>query len=257
MTAGKRAQGIVDQILAFSRRSDRQYRPIAASPVVSESLDLLRASLPSTLTIRPHLAADGAGLMGDAIQLQQVVMNLCTNASQATAGRGAIDVTLDAIEGATERNLSHGTLPAGRYIRLTVTDNGPGMDAAVMERIFEPFFTTKGPGRGTGLGLASVHGIVTQHRRRTERAQPARCGQHLRSLLSRRPKRWRATTGKAKLLQLPLARARLSCSWMMKCHWSRSERRCWPASVTSRSAFRTAPPLWLRFMPIRSASTSC
>jgi CheY-like chemotaxis protein len=90
-------------------------------------------------------------------------MNLCTNASQATAGRGAIDVTLDTIEGATERNLSHGTLPAGRYIRLTVTDNGPGMDRAVMERIFEPFFTTKGPGRGTGLGLASVHGIVTQH----------------------------------------------------------------------------------------------
>jgi len=163
MTAGKRAQGIVDQILAFSRRSDRQYRPIAVSPVVSESLDLLRASLPSTLTIRPRLAADGAGLMGDAIQLQQVVMNLCTNASQATAGRGAIDVTLDTIEDAAERNLSHGTLPAGRYIRLAVTDNGPGMDAAVMERIFEPFFTTKGPGRGTGLGLASVHGIVTQH----------------------------------------------------------------------------------------------
>ena len=80
-------------------------------------------------------------------------MNLCTNASQASAGRGAIDVMLDTIEGATERNLSHGTLPAGRYIRLTVTDNGPGMDAAVMERIFEPFFTTKGPGRGTGLGL--------------------------------------------------------------------------------------------------------
>jgi signal transduction histidine kinase/ActR/RegA family two-component response regulator len=163
MKAGKRAQGIVDQILAFSRRSDRQYRPIAAKPVVTESLDLLRASLPATLTIRPHLAADGTKLLGSAMQLQQVVMNLCTNAAQAIAGRGAIDVSLDTIEVAAERSLSHGTLPAGRYIRLAVTDTGPGMDAAIMQRIFEPFFTTKRPGRGTGLGLASVHGIVTQH----------------------------------------------------------------------------------------------
>jgi signal transduction histidine kinase/ActR/RegA family two-component response regulator len=163
MKAGKRAQGIVEQILAFSRRSDRQYRPVAVKPVVTESLDLLAASLPATLTIRPRLAADGAKVLGNATQLQQVVMNLCTNAAQAIAGRGAIDVNLDTIDIAGERSLSHGTLPAGRYIRLAVTDTGPGMDAAVMERIFEPFFTTKGPGRGTGLGLASVHGIVTQH----------------------------------------------------------------------------------------------
>jgi signal transduction histidine kinase/CheY-like chemotaxis protein len=163
MKAGKRAQGIVDQILAFSRRSDRQYRPIEAKPVVAESLELLRASLPATLTLRPHLGPDGARLFGNATQLQQVVMNLCTNAAQAMEARGAIDVSLDTVVIADERSLSHETLPGGRYIRLAVADAGPGIDAAVMERIFEPFFTTKRPGRGTGLGLATVHGIVTQH----------------------------------------------------------------------------------------------
>ena len=163
MKAGKRAQGIVDQILAFSRRSDRQYRPVAAKPVVAETLDLLRASLPATLAIRPQLGPDDAKVLGNATQLQQVVMNLCTNAAQAIEGHGTIDVGLDTIEVAAERSLSHGTLPAGRYVRLAVTDTGPGMDAAVMQRIFEPFFTTKGPGRGSGLGLATVHGIVTQH----------------------------------------------------------------------------------------------
>src|SRR5262245_14714443 len=163
MKAGQRAQGIVDQILTFSRRSDRQYRPIAAKPVVAETIDLLRASLPATLAIRPNLGADGANVLGNATQLQQVVMNLCTNAAQAIEGHGAIDVSLDTIDVAGERTLSHGTLPAGRYLRLAVTDTGPGMEAAVMQRIFEPFFTTKRPGRGSGLGLATVHGIVSQH----------------------------------------------------------------------------------------------
>jgi signal transduction histidine kinase/ActR/RegA family two-component response regulator len=163
MKAGKRAQGIVDQILAFGRRSDRQYRPIETKPVVAETLDLLRASLPATLTIRPHLGSDSARILGNATELQQVVMNLCTNAAHAMGERGAIDVSLDTVDIARERTLSHGALPAGRYVRLAVTDTGPGMDAAVMERIFEPFFTTKGPGQGTGLGLATVHGIVTQH----------------------------------------------------------------------------------------------
>jgi signal transduction histidine kinase len=163
MKAGKRAQGIVEQILTFSRHSDPQHRPIEASPLVAEALDLLRASLPATVSIQTHVGPDGARLMGNATEFQQVVMNLCTNAAQAMEGRGAIDVTLDTIDVPDAQSLSHGVLPAGGYIRLAVTDTGPGIEAAVMERIFEPFFTTKSPGRGTGLGLATVHGIVTQH----------------------------------------------------------------------------------------------
>ena len=102
-------------------------------------------------------------MLGEPGRLQQVVMNLCTNAAQAMAGKGVIDVALDLVALDAERTLSHGALAAGRYVRLTVRDSGHGMDAATLERIFEPFFTTKAVGTGTGLGLAMVHGIVSDH----------------------------------------------------------------------------------------------
>jgi CheY-like chemotaxis protein len=101
--------------------------------------------------------------MGDPTELQQVVMNLCTNAAQAMDGRGVLRIGLDTIAPRRALRLSHGSLPAGRYIRLKVRDSGNGIDQATMERIFEPFFTTKRAGQGTGLGLSTVHGIVSAH----------------------------------------------------------------------------------------------
>jgi signal transduction histidine kinase/ActR/RegA family two-component response regulator len=159
--AGLRAQGVVDQMLAFGRRAEHARHPLLMHAVVAEAVGLLQASLPATVAINVNADADSARVFGDPTQLQQVVMNLCTNAAHAMDNRGTIDVRLDAIKVAHGQTLSHGTLAAGQYIRLTVSDTGRGVDPATLERIFEPFFTTRPA--GTGLGLATVHGIVADH----------------------------------------------------------------------------------------------
>jgi len=162
MLAGERARGLVDQILVFSRSGDgRERLPVCARAVIEEAVTLLRASLPATTALRLHLEAGDATVLGDAGRLQQVVINLCTNAAHAMEGRGVVEIALDTVETARDRVLSHGTLAPGRYVRLIVSDSGRGMDPATVERAFEPFFTTKPA--GTGLGLASVHGIVAEH----------------------------------------------------------------------------------------------
>ena len=161
--AGERARDVVDRILAFSRRTEQRHRPVRMRPLLEETAGLLRASLPPTVALRMHLPDEDAIALGEPSRLQQVVMNFCTNAAQAMAADGVIDVALDVVALETGRALSHGALAAGRYVRLTVRDSGHGMDAATLERIFEPFFTTKAVGTGTGLGLAMVHGIVSDH----------------------------------------------------------------------------------------------
>ena len=161
--AGERAKDIVDRILAFSRRTEHRRSPVRMRPLLEETAGLLEASLPATVTLRTSLPDADAVVLGEASRLQQVVMNLCTNAAQAMAGDGVIDVGLDLVALDTERTLSHGALAAGQYARLSVRDSGHGMDSATLERIFEPFFTTKAVGTGTGLGLAMVHGIVSDH----------------------------------------------------------------------------------------------
>jgi signal transduction histidine kinase len=163
MKAGERARTVIDQVLTFSHRQEVKHRPILAEPVVSEAVELLRASLPATVSVQTRLRAGDARLQGDPAQLQQVVMNLCTNAAQAMDNRGVIGIDLDTIDTRVELSLSHGSLAAGRYVRLAVADTGHGIDAATMQRMFEPFFTTKAAGSGTGLGLPTVHGIVTEH----------------------------------------------------------------------------------------------
>jgi signal transduction histidine kinase/FixJ family two-component response regulator len=163
VTAGKRAQNVIEKILTFSRRSERRASLVAAEPVVAEAVELLRASLPTTVALEVALAAGDAAVLADATELQQVVMNFCTNGAQAMGNAGTLSVRLDVVEADAALALSHGGLPAGRYVRLSVQDTGSGIDPADLERIVEPFFTTKAVGQGTGLGLSTVHGIVTQH----------------------------------------------------------------------------------------------
>lgn len=163
MKAGERAQKVVDKVLAFGRRRERERQPLRVEPVIAEAIDLIRASLPATVSVKTRLKAGNATISGDHTELQQVAMNLCTNAAQAMDGRGTLTMELDTIRSEGAISLSHGSLPPGAYVRFAVTDTGKGMDEAMMERIFEPFFTTKPAGKGTGLGLSTVHGIVTDH----------------------------------------------------------------------------------------------
>jgi len=163
MTAGERAQAVIHQILTFSRRGERRSRPVLAKAVVAEAVEFLRASLPTTVAIETALDVGDAAVMADPTELQQVVVNLCTNGAHAMKNHGTLRVALHEVEAEDTLALSHGSLPPGRYIRLSVNDTGCGIDSAMLERILEPFFTTKAVGQGTGLGLSTVHGIVTQH----------------------------------------------------------------------------------------------
>ena len=162
--AALRARDLVRQILTFSRRGEQRLAPLQLTPLVTEALTLLRASLPATIEIRSALEAEIA-VAGDAGQMEQLVMNLCTNAFHAMRETGGVlEVRLESVEPGAAIAAAHPALArAGRAVRLTIRDTGHGMDAATRERIFEPFFTTKPAGEGTGLGMAIVHGIVTAH----------------------------------------------------------------------------------------------
>jgi PAS domain S-box-containing protein len=160
MHAAVRAKLLVERILGFSRSSLGDQVLFNVQGVVSETLELLVASLPGDIRLDTKLEAGDAAVMGDATYLHQVTMNLCTNALQAMTRGGVLGVTLERSELTQPRTLIRGTLAPGAYVRLAVSDTGAGMRSDLLERIFDPFFTTKSVGEGTGLGLSMVHGIV-------------------------------------------------------------------------------------------------
>jgi len=164
LTAGQRAKDLVQQILAFSRPTQMARHPLQLHMLIKEALTLLRASLPSTIEIRHHLSPDAGAVLADASQMHQVLLNLCTNAEYAMRETGGIlEIRLEAAEVDAASTPAHANLTPGSYVRLTVRDTGPGIPPDVLARVFEPFFTTKGPGEGTGMGLALVHGLVASH----------------------------------------------------------------------------------------------
>ena len=161
--AGRRARDLVRQILTFSRNEAPRRAPVALAELVSETGRLLRVTLPPAVELHLHIDPATPLVMADAVQVQQAVLNLCTNAIQAHGDqRGVVIIELSSVE-PDLRLCDRLNIAPGRYSVLTVLDSGKGMDGETLLRIFEPFFTTKEVGQGTGLGLAVVHGVMRSH----------------------------------------------------------------------------------------------
>ncbi len=162
--AGRRATGLIKQILAFSRRRESTKRVVRLADVIEEVTGMLRSTISANVELELVISTrDGTpNILADATQIHQILVNLCTNAWQALEGKpGRIEIVLDSV--VVDVPSAAGGAAPGRYVRLVVSDDGTGMNDTTLERIFDPFFTTKEPGVGTGLGLSVVHGIVKDH----------------------------------------------------------------------------------------------
>ena len=159
--AAERGRDLIDSILTFGRRSDARTSLVSAPALLERRRRSFAPRCRAGVELVVSDAPSDLAVFGEAAQVQQIILNLCKNAAQAMEGSGRIGMTADAQELDQPRALSHGELAAGRYVRLIVTDNGPGFSEEVARRLFEPFFTTR-PG-GTGLGLATVRKIVRDH----------------------------------------------------------------------------------------------
>ena len=165
LKSAERAKGLVRRILSFSSHHDGDLQPVDLSRLLNDTIDMLRAMIPTTITIRSTITCGNCLILADSTQLQQVLMNLGTNGYHAMRERGG---TLDFVLGNMDVNADNDRyggleLPWGTYLHLQVIDTGCGMDQETLDRIFDPYFTTKRVDGGTGLGLSVVHGIVSAH----------------------------------------------------------------------------------------------
>jgi two-component system cell cycle sensor histidine kinase/response regulator CckA len=160
---GDQAAGLIRQLLTFSRQAPSEKRPLSLSPLVKETAIVLERTLPEYIQISSQTHPGVHNISADATQMQQVLMNLCVNARDAMPEGGKLSICLQNVELDAETARLHGGKTPGDYVCLTVSDTGTGIPAEVLERMFEPFYTTKAEGKGTGLGLAMVHGIVESH----------------------------------------------------------------------------------------------
>jgi len=160
LKATYRAKRLVQQILAFSRKGEQEMKPLRIQCVIKEALNLLRATIPSSIEVQQRIAPDCQPVLADPTRIHQIILNLCTNAAHAMEAKGGtLSVLLENTILGEEEAQNHG-LAAGDYVLLVVSDTGHGMGKEVMDHIFEPYFTTKEQGKGAGMGLAIVHGLV-------------------------------------------------------------------------------------------------
>ena len=161
--AGDRARDLVRRILSFTRSGDPDFQVVSVRATLEDSIRMLRASLPAMVDLDTSIPDEDLRVRADPTQIQQVLVNLTTNAAHAIGGHGHIHFRVGTETLESNRDPALAGLPDGDYVRIEVRDDGCGMDVTTMGRIFDPFFTTKGAGEGTGLGLSVVHGIVKSH----------------------------------------------------------------------------------------------
>ncbi|MCP4692853.1 MAG: response regulator [Desulfobacterales bacterium] len=163
-TACQRARDVVKQLLSFSRKTRHARKPVKINTVIKESLKLLRASIPTIIDIHANIPKECGAILADPTQIHQVLINLCTNAAHAMyESGGVLEVRLQEVEVREDVSPRYHDLKPDRYIKLTVSDTGCGIDPEIKDRIFDPYFTTKEMDKGTGIGLSVVHGIIEDH----------------------------------------------------------------------------------------------
>ncbi|MCP4161965.1 MAG: PAS domain S-box protein [Deltaproteobacteria bacterium] len=162
-SAGQRAVRIVKQLLNYSRKTDQELIPIGIVSNVNEILDFLRSTIPNTVEIRKKLPDFDVPILGDPIQINQFMMNLCINAAQAMEETGILEIDMKNVTLTDEDVSNYANLSTGNHIKITVSDSGPGISDDICQRIFDPYFTTKGSGEGSGMGLTIVNSIVENH----------------------------------------------------------------------------------------------
>lgn len=163
-TACLRAKDLIRQILNFSKKREMEFEPVIMNDIVLESLKFIRASLPSTISLEKKISHLPEVVMANPTQIHQIVLNLCANALYAMEGReGTLVVSLDRVSVPQPDQKLPPTILAGDYMRLSIQDSGSGISPEFLDRIFEPYFTTKEAGKGSGLGLSVVYGIVKNH----------------------------------------------------------------------------------------------
>ena len=162
-TASLRAKDVVRQLLSFARKTELEKKPINITPIIKEALKLLRSSIPTSIEIRQDIPKDIDTILADPTQINQVLINLCTNAAHAMPNGGVLEIKLENVKLGEAATSNSPDLNPGRYLNLTVSDTGYGINPKDIDRIFDPYFTTKEVGRGTGMGLAVIHGILRGH----------------------------------------------------------------------------------------------
>ena len=163
LEASLRARDVVRQLLSFARRTRLEKKPVNISIIMQESIKLLRSSIPTSIEIRQNIPKDIDTILANPTQINQILINLSTNAHHAMPYGGILEISLKNVELEEDRATQYPDLNPGRHVNLKVSDTGHGISAMEMDRIFDPYFTTKGVGKGTGMGLSVVHGIVKNH----------------------------------------------------------------------------------------------